>query len=345
MNKEAIVPLTSEDALCLRRYFHCYVMADHGKEKMLTKEEENFVNNKLPQKIQKAIKENEINLSNGVRVHIRSQTMKDTILDYPSTQRIKETMKKQLEILCKNPVYQTSEVLPDTNMIIQAFYYAAMDELILFDIKEIENFLLNTEKVDLELKQLLDDNSEKIEISIVPFNKDIPLSSYFRGFIGKNGKLNGFCQYFNFLYFPELIPFVMKINKLVQDKFEKEMNEIVTNSYNLPCVVDFCLSYDQSELFEIKIFRIIPFSEEKIEEILEDELFSSNSINQLLYGKESTDNNFFIVNTKPVDTDVLRKYISPNMEFAMDEIVFEFHNNRPVDLNLVGGLPDWCSLI
>jgi len=340
----------------LYNYFEYYVISDQGRETLLSnKEEETLL--QLKSNINSLLFKSNFNSSNGIRSTIKTQTIKDTFVDYPSLPTIKENMKKYLQILCDSPFYQNqdNQEYPNRNMIIQSFFKATMDQVKLTNIDEVYDSLINSTKSYLEFKRILeyypeDSNEFNCELCFIPW-EDIPLHCYFRGFIGLNGKLNGFSQYFNFLYFPELLPYSVSIKNKVNEYFNSiySSNEDYFNNLTNPLIIDFSIqlssslsSNNNNNVSNINIIRVIPYDNDNLEDILSSEMFDFNEEKGFLLNGRNGPLEMKL-NYNPVDIDILTNYISPITEAYLDEVVYEFCKNEPIHLNLA--TPSWCSLL
>lgn len=354
MEAQAIVKLGRKDASMLHRYYETFILADSGnKEIDEERHTEDVYFEEFMHKIEDALKDYpNLNISDGVRATLFSETTKEIDLDFSATPMIRQRMMKNLQAICSNPAYMksTQEQWPDSNMIIQSYFKAVCDEDKLCSIQDIKQSLLNSKTIYSEIQKLFEHHPEESD----DFSCDIvlskwpnsPLSSYFRGFVGTNGKLNGIGQYFNFLFFPEILPHTQFIQRKFLKFFEDFVEEkIKDKSISIPCLIDLCIDIPENG-DKVSLIKITSFNKEDLSEIIKDEMFQESDVDRLLNGGNDCLFSFW---GDYVDSDILMRYFTPNEEFLMDEVVYEFCCHSPPKLNLIApeGIKffSYCSVL
>jgi len=338
-----VLPLNDQEQQCLITHFDSFVMSDHGLEEIPNVNDPIIV--ALRKRIQECIEKNE-NQPEGYLTVPFPSAIKDYVLDFPSMISIKQKMLQELERLSKSTWYQNGKRLPleddedddsfpDTNGILMAFFKAAVDAGRVSSAEEILVAMLNSTKINaVILKHRSRNESDPLhsatpQLHMKPWS-DLPLGSYFRGVVGKNRKLNFVSQYYNFLYFPDMLPYKQEIQTTLEKYFTAHLEHQLRDEF-LPCAIDFVVKYpnlntlEENPVIEACAVNISPFEEESPEDYLcMESILWEEKRNQILSGPYE-----FYVEEQPVAKEFLVNYITPNLESFMDDVLYEFSTGGP----------------
>jgi len=109
---------------------------------------------------------------------------------------------------------------------------------------------LDSERINSDLELALDFSSNWSQHFVVRQFVNIPIEYEFRGFI-VNNELRAMCQYYHYIYFPELVAAKDKINEIILKKFEeiKDIVPIKSKTY----VVDWAVDLPNEKVYVIEL--------------------------------------------------------------------------------------------
>eukprot|EP01083_Nonionella_stella_P039472 107344_1 len=171
----------------------------------------------------------------GYFVRLSSRSPKDAVMDDPYLSKTQNMMYQDL----KYKLTQESQIYHNNlNTATISYFQSCLQCMECLDGSDMINLLSSSLRIHEDL-QLFKCQGLKL---IIRKWSEITLGSEFRGFINKNGVLNGLSQYYHFLYFECVKRNKDKIQNAVLSYYNKRIKHMLLNHhYLLPCVIDFVI--------------------------------------------------------------------------------------------------------
>ena len=370
--------ITKDEALAIVRLYHHRV--NNGKS--LSDVESKHLHN-FQSKINQILSTRPDYTNDGCFVRLSSRSPKDATMFEPYLTHTKQRMYDNLTKMLlsdnnntNNNNNNNSNVMSKNTLII-AFFQACVDGMKVHNSDEIISLLANSERVLTDLntwifgdinnnnnnnnndnnsseskkeeeeedeKKIDDDDNFGMSLIIRKWH-DIEIGTEYRGFVGKNGELNGLCQYYNFLYFP----FVVKRKQIICDKivnfYNNNLKDIFQNAVEqdencklLPCVIDFVIlnqskidndndnDININSLVKVKVIELNMFHDysNTVKISSGSEMFSWKDDKSILLNGPFE----FRIHEKPVQDSWVRKFMNPDWEDIISDVVTKYNHDQ-----------------
>eukprot|EP01083_Nonionella_stella_P086535 240474_1 len=318
------IPIDLDEAKALVRLYHHRV----NRNKPLTTQQHDTLT-KFKDKIQNYLEHKiSFNIHNGFFVRLSSRSPKDATMFEPYLNQTKQTMYKILQQKIKDGEEN------DYNTQTVAFFQACVNEMRVYSMDDIINLLCNSERVLVDLNTWIigynDDNVFDMKLVVREWN-DIIIGSEYRAFVSANGNLNALCQYYNFLYFPFVAANKQLISEKIRDFYNDKLRQrLMDHSELLPCVIDFVLLGQYSDLEESKVFvvelNMFHDYDQKVKISSGSEMFDwTKDKNVLLNGPFE-----FRINERVCEYTFYRKFVNPDWLEIMQCVLEKMDKDRKI---------------